>query len=70
MTKQPKGKGNKPSGTRKPKVQYPCRCYALIDGGYDMYKFNPKTGLYEGPTSCTKAECIKCNMSQAALITK
>jgi hypothetical protein len=70
MTKRPKGKGNKASSARKPKLQFPCRCFPLIDGGYEMYKFNASTGLYEGPYPCTKAECLKCNTSQAGLITK
>jgi hypothetical protein len=70
MTKKPMGKGKKSATARKPRVQYPRRCYPLIDGGYEMFKFNSATGLYEGPYPCTKAECLKCNTSQAGLITK
>jgi hypothetical protein len=57
------------SPRRRTKSQYPCRCYALIDGGYDKYILNTATGVYEGPTPCTKEECIQCNTSKAALIT-
>jgi hypothetical protein len=48
---------------------YPCRCYALIDGGYHKYVYNPRTGLYEGPADCTEEECRQCNMSHAQMIT-
>jgi hypothetical protein len=70
MTKQPKKQKGGAVRAPKAKVQFPCRCFPLIDGGYEMYKFNASTGLYEGPYPCTKAQCIKCNTSQAGLITK
>jgi hypothetical protein len=50
-----------------PKVQYPCRCYA-IGGEYEMWVLDPKTGTYRGPIPCTKEQCLACNTSKAVVL--
>jgi hypothetical protein len=69
MGKPPKGKPPKSPSKPKPSVKYACRCYALIDGGYEMYTLNAD-GSYDGPFDCTEAQCRKCNMSKAQILTK
>jgi hypothetical protein len=81
MTKKPKKKGKKRSHSKKMTARHrlselaslskpPCKCYAPPEGGYERYDLNPSTGLYEGPYPCTRAECIKCNTSQATMPVK
>jgi kumamolisin len=41
---------------------YPCRCYVVGDQ-YEKYVYDPSTGTYTGPTSCTQQECLECNTS-------
>jgi hypothetical protein len=50
---------------KKKAFQYPCRCYALGNGDYEMWILDPPSGTYKGPYSCTKEQCIACNMSKA-----
>jgi hypothetical protein len=68
--KQPKKKVEYPAVMMTPKFQYHCRCYSLGNGVYEMWILDPKSGTYNGPTPCTKEQCIACNMSKAVLIGK
>ena len=63
MTKKPITKPTRDAAA--PSAKPPCKCYALVNGGYDLYRYNAASDLYEGPTSATAAECRACNMSRA-----